>query len=294
MKIIHQSALDKSRWDQLVADNSARIFSCSWYLDACAQDWYVLVDADFQNGIALPFTEKLGIRVLYPPVFMRELDFIGTDMHFQREAQQLIRDSFPAGQFQTTQPWNISPFTERIYQQISGPYKLNQQAIRMVRKAGKSALEIRKTNDWPAIYAIICAELSDKISEFNPANLRRLQALLQQLEAHGQLHSYGIFNGQELTGGLLFMQQADRLTYLKGAAMPASRDAGGMYLGMEQAIQYAQSQELHFDFGGSSVPGVRRFNLNMGGTDKTYFSYNWDRTPWWFKLTKSVYRRFKK
>jgi lipid II:glycine glycyltransferase (peptidoglycan interpeptide bridge formation enzyme) len=136
--------------------------------------------------------------------------------------------------------------------------------------------------------------LSAKISEFTSENLSRLHNLVSNLALNERLTCFGIFSDGKLEGGMFFMETNTKRMYLKGAARKLTRDSGGMYLCMHYAIQEAIQEQKKFDFGGSEVEGVRRFNQNLGGIDQHYYIYDWNKTPFWFKWSKQLYQQWKK
>lgn len=302
MKFIPQAQLDKKSWNELVSKNSSDLFSYSWYLDACATDWCVLVDDEWKNGIALPFASHLGIENTAPAIFGRTLDFIGNDSSFQANAWIEIQKRFKLGRLQMERKIDFSAVnptlkisvSEKVHQTIESENKLGSQAKRMLKKAKKSGILIQETSDWRGIIAIAETELSAKISEFNAENLNRLRNLTQALSDTNQLICLGIFEGNQLTGGMLFARTPTINLYLKGAALPEAKKNGGMYLCMHEFIEKTKAENKIFDFGGSSVEGVQRFNYNLGGKDKTYFIYEWDFAPWWYQLAKKAHHLIKR
>lgn len=294
MKYIEHSDLDIEQWNALVESQHADIFSYSWYLDACINHWAVLVDQSFENGIAFGYVTKLGQRIITPPIFVRNLDFMGTDEVFREKAMEYLMTHFQYGHLQSVQRWNFRKYKTRIFQQIDNEFELGSQAKRMIQKAGKQGFEIAPTEDWKSVLEIIREELSAKISEFTTENISRLYNLVSNLALNERLTCLGIFNQGKLEGGMFFMETDFKRMYLKGAARPQVRDEGGMYLCMYQAIEETIQHQKIFDFGGSEIEGVRRFNQNLGGIDQHYYIYNWDKTPFWFKWTKQMYQQWKK
>lgn len=307
MRLIQPSETDKRHWDTLVAsaiaNGRADVFAYSWYLDACAQDWCILADDAFENGIALPFTVKLGVKAISPPIFVRNLDFMGSDDAFPLRAMAFMWQHFKVAHLQlastfdlssSTSDFRLSTFDSRTHQTISASPILNSQANRMIKKASKNGITVQETANWKPVLEIIRQELSEKISEFTPENLQRLEKLVSALEREKQLHCLGIYRNGILEGGMIFMDSANKRVYLKGAATRETRDMGGMYLCMHEAILQAIGANKLFDFGGSEVEGVRRFNLNLGGTDRHYYIYSWNNAPWWFNFTKQMYQKWKK
>lgn len=294
MKYIEHSDLDIERWNALVEAKQAEIFSYSWYLDACIDHWAVLVDQSFENGIAFGYVTKLGQRIITPPIFVRNLDFLGEDEVFRKKAMEYLMTHFQFGHLQSVQRWNFRKYKTRVFQQIDSTFELGSQAKRMIQKAGKQGIEIAPTDDWKSVLEIIREELSAKISEFTSENINRLHNLVSNLALNERLTCWGIFHKGNLEGGMFFMETDSKRMYLKGAARPQVRDAGGMYLCMQQAIQETIQLQKTFDFGGSEVEGVRRFNQNLGGIDQPYFLYDWDKTPFWFRWTKQIYQQWRK
>lgn len=294
MKFIEHTELDKVKWDKLVSENDLNPFSFSWYLDACASNWCVLIDDDWKNGIALAYTSHLGIENLSPALFGRTLDFIGNDSSFQNHALVKIKNRFKVGQLRTSKPIPSLAEKTKIHQVIETEMNLGSQAKRMLKKAQNSKLIIQETKDWQGILAIAEQELSSKISEFNPQNLKRLRNLAQALSVAGKLFCFGIFENGELKGGMLFIKSEKINLYLKGSALPETKKNGGMYLCMHDFISQTLAENKTFDFGGSSVPGVQRFNNNFGGTDALYYVYEWDDAPWYYQIVKKMYHLIKR
>jgi hypothetical protein len=302
MKFIPQAQLDKTAWNKFVSNNCSNHFSHSWYLDACAADWCVLIDDDWKNGIALPFACNLGIENITPVIFGRTLDFIGDDTNFQSKALEEIQKRFKIGRLQTEKKIDLHEakppvkivVTEKVHQIIDFEIILGSQAKRMLKKAAKSELIIQETNDWEGIIAIAETELSAKISEFNEANLKRLRNLTKALSDSNQLLCMGIYEGEILSGGMVFAIAPSVNLYLKGAALPEAKKNGGMYLCMHTFIQKTLAENKVFDFGGSSVEGVQRFNYNLGGKDNSYYIYEWDCAPWWYHFSKKMYHFIKR
>ena len=82
-----------------------------------------------------------------------------------------------------------------------------------------------------------------------------------------------------------------QVLYVKGACPENLKLNGGMYLALNQAIEFASDHGLLFDFGGSNVEGVKRFNHNLGGIDTQYFFHQKDEGPAMFKFARKLKKR---
>jgi hypothetical protein len=123
--------------------------------------------------------------------------------------------------------------------------------------------------------------------------LNTLEVLIDAMK-HSFFHrTIEVKNGDQVVGGLILVEYKNSLLYLKGAFSKESKDQGAMYAAMNEAIAYARSNSLRFDFGGSRVEGVRRFNINLGGQDVHYAVLKWNHAPFWFNFLKKMKGKWK-
>lgn len=289
MKIIERSNIDVVKWDALVGSSvDACFFSFSWYLDAVAENWCVLVDENYSNGIALPYSKRAGVEVLYSPIFGRYCEVFG---EISKEDVELIRSRFKIIEFACRQSIFDSN-EDKIHQVIIDfeSRELGSQAKRSLKKAEKSGLQIKVSEDFAFVFDRVKGELNHKFTGITEKSL----AALEQLFANAQkAEVIKVFNvvGTETLGGIVCLESRHQLLYLKGAVDDKTKSNGGMYLALESAIEYAKKNKLKFDFGGSNIDGVKRFNCNLGGTDQPYFLHIENNGPVWFKIASKIKSR---
>ncbi len=292
MKLVERPHIDCEKWDELVKSNSANaVFSLSYYLDAVAEHWCVLVNDTYTAGIALPYTIRLGIKCCYTPIFVRYVTFLGFEKITRKAIIESIQEHFPVGQLCVSHStiFPASAASAFVYQVIapSSPISLNTQAKRMLSTYSKAGFTLIETGDENHLFDIISRELPQKIASINSASLRLLKQLVVALKQHDLLHVMMAENGNNIPeGGVFLVRFNDSMLYLKGAFSAEAKKKGAMYGLMHQSIQSAKTDGIYFDFGGSRVEGVRRFNTNLGGEDCTYSLLEWNKAPWWFKQLK--------
>ena len=289
MKIIEQQNIDLSRWEKLTNKHeNISIFSKPWYLDAVAENWCVLVNDDYSRGVALPYSKRAGIEVLYSPIFGRYSELMG---EFTNEEFALIKERFKVIEFACRQEL-FDKSDERVYQVISDfeSRKLGSQAKRSLKKAEKNGFTVGITNDYSNVLTKVKEELNHK---FTGVTEKSLNALEQLFENAKQAEVIKVFNviGDDGLGGIVCFESNDELLYVKGAVDSGTKSNGGMYLALNSAIEYAQEHRLKFDFGGSNVEGVKSFNYNLGGIDEVYFMHVQNNGPAWFKMAKKLKAR---
>jgi hypothetical protein len=285
MKIVERKDLDVVKWDALVQSlPSNSFFSFSWYMDAVAENWCVLVDDDYQNGIALPYTIRAGQEVLYAPIFGRYAEVFGSI----GEHVMLIKERFKIIEFASKHSvFDDSP--DKVHQVVdsNNQWKLGSQAKRSLKKAEKMCYEVSVDEDVDGVYETICSELSGKHSGVTALTLKNLKQLFVNAKSEGRIKVFHL-NGESHLGGIVCFESDSQLLYVKGSVTDSAKRNGGMYLLMKTAILYAKDNELKFDFGGSNAEGVRKFNKNLGGVDVPYYLHVENSGPFWFKMARRI------
>lgn len=292
MKIIEREHIDTNRWDELVKSQlNHSFFSLSWYLDATAKNWCILTD-DYSFGIALPYTDTLGVHALYTPIFVRYVNWIG-DPSRQPEARELILNRFKNWNLQVSSSWKIEKdCDEVVYQSVElGEERvLSSQAKRMLKKADKNGFDVRETDDFDFAHKLVSAELIGRHEGLNAESMLSLNRLLVNAKKNGNLTIYYI-NDQ---AAVICLEDENQVLYLKGTATKEMKEAGAYYLLMNAIIEKAARLNKRFDFGGSRVEGVKRFNLNLGGKNNSYYHCMNDTLPLWYKLARGIKKKWKK
>lgn len=296
MKIIAREHIDTEKWDALVKSSPENsVFSLSCYLDAVAENWCVYVDEAYSKGIALPYSIRLGVKMCYTPIFVRYLEWFGEKSIDGKALLETLKKEFSQGHF-NCKDLHTETTEKLIFQVIDKDQQpvFGSQAKRMFSKFEKSEMTIELSMEEKAIMQHIYAELPQKIASLNTTSLPKLEKLIIALKAFDLLKTIVVKEKKEAVGGLFLVEFNNSVLYLKGAFTPESKKEGGMYAAMKTAITMAKQQGLIFDFGGSRVDGVRRFNVNLGGEDITYYSFQWDDSPIWFKVLKKAKQTWRK
>ncbi len=297
MRFIQREHIDCTKWDALVkSDSTVSVFSLSTYLDAVAENWCVFTDEEYTKGIALPFTFRLGVKTCYTAVFLRYVEWIGEQTIQFDKLISILQAEFSAGQLCIKQDVLGYKREEFVFQHLPvlSERTINSQVKRMLSKAVKKQFHLEEVDTIHAIQAIISEELPQKIASINDTSLSVLEKLTSELKNENRIRIVAIKDESIIVGGLYLVDFNDTVLYLKGAFTKDAKDAGAMYFAMNEAIKQAQAAGKKFDFGGSRVEGVRRFNVNLGGHDQVYFSYEWNNAPFWFKLLKKAKQAWKR
>lgn len=276
----------QQKWDALVKKHNASVFSTSAYLNAVSTSWMILYNNDETEGIACPFTRKMGVNFLVSPFFFRYVEWVGTTDKLS-EAIPHLQAQFQVCDLSVN---SVISDVQKRYQVLEpNTLKLNQQAKRSLAKAANFAVQ----DFWSPkeLITLIREELNPRISTLNHQTDYFLAQLIKSHQALA-IRQLNLLKGETWQGGIWLLETEKVVYYLKGTVKAEAKKNGGMYLLIQEAITQAHQTSKTFDFGGSDVENVRRFNLNFGGEDVFYGQMQWNHAPWWWKIARWLKNRF--
>lgn len=295
MHFLDAKNIDRARWEQLVNSKGEHFFSSLNYLDAVAENWGAYIIDDYRAAIVVPFKQKVGQRWVYQPLFFRASEWLG-DWRENEKNQLLsqLKTDFNSGRFL----YHDNEGGELCYQVIepTSDFRLhyNKLAKRMLKKGINSELVLTNELHDMDFLSLLVSELKEKADTWGNNGQKVFMALLNNYRSNGNLRFYGVVLHGKLVGGVVTLWRDKRVLYLKGSANIEAKKMGAMYLAMDKAIEEALSSNHVFDFGGSRIDGVKRFNENLGGTSVFYQSTSWDSSPLLLKMIKKVKEKWKK
>lgn len=296
MKWIESENLNKSHWDNLVLQNKGFIFNFSWYLDALADNWGVLfVNKNLSKGIAIPYTQKLNQKIVSPPYFFRASNWIG---HFSENEKTAVFNFIQAqfnGDFFIHEDKNET--SQLFYQTIEPKQHFEKDyhklANRMLKKANANNVTYGDHFNKHFFINLSKQELGKKVAMWHTNAVNNFSNLIDALIQQNCFNYIEIKHNNQPAGGLIIMPTKERHIYLKGVCTPEVKKLGGMYGAMDKAINFAMQNNADFDFGGSRINGVAKFNRNLGGIDQFYEQIEWNKHPFWFNGLKKIRNRWK-
>ncbi len=295
MKLVKSKDINRKKWNELVKKNQGSLFFRSEYLDLFAKNWMIYIDESYTKGAAFVYNEQFKVKIIYPSFYQRNCEFYELSKEEINNCLIKIQEECKIGQIYSefdNLDLKYTLKTSRKYQVLDIDVSKNSLAKRMLKKAEKSEFEIKNCS-FEALKPILEAELIDKIPGFDLTNSSHLQKLFNFEEIQSKIYILGFYKQNILKGGMVFIIENSKIIYLIGASDAESKKNGGMYLCMNQAINLAKNTNFEFDFGGSNIDSIRQFYLNLGGSDKNYYAYSWDKTSLIFKLIRKIYKRIK-
>ena len=183
--VYSRDSIDISKWDDAVSESQGgALCSCSWFLDAVADNWFGVVYGDFDNVLPICVTRKKGVDIVYQPFFNREINWSKEPIVI-KELENWLMSNFKIIQFQSSSFALLEcDKQDKVYQELtlSDDYdsiraNYSKNLIRNLKKAGKSLVQVERSEDTESFVNMVKAEDGQKLG-FSDYNYERLKQLV--------------------------------------------------------------------------------------------------------------------
>ncbi len=285
IQLVTNDNIDKNRWDQTMeAASNGIAYGYSWYLDATFPNWSALISDDYTYIFPLSINRKLGISYLYSPIYTMQLGVYSKQI-ISDEIIQLFLNKLPRNihsiDYSVNQQQNYIPSSfdfkrntcqyldlSKSYTEIIKGYSSNLN--RNLKKATKADLRLVESTDVNSVVNMFKDHRGVLIKNVSEDNYQTLNKLITNGLINKKGVIYQVYCGDELLASCFFSVTNHRMIYHKGGVNPKGKKLGAMHFLIDQLIKKYAESNLIFDFGGSSIDAVKRFNQNFGKLEYTY------------------------
>lgn len=299
IRYIAYKDIDKNKWDDcLLNASNGLIFGFSFYLDAVCDEWDALVMDEYDAVFPITRKSKLGIHYLFNPIFALQLGIFSKEpVTFELVSEFISRippkikltdiylnygNSFESKEYTISQKVCQKINLSKPYEEIAIHYSTNLK--RNLSKARKNKLEIVLSSDEKTVVKLFRENGGEDIKDITDQHFIRLEKLIANLKEKKCVKIYECWLGKEQIASACFSVSNNRIIYIKGGSTKTGRELGAMHLIMDEVIHLNSGKNLVFDFGGSSIPQVARFNANFGAEDYNYTRIYKNNLPFFAKL----------
>ena len=292
-KIVDRKRLNVQLYNQLLeATPEASIYNHLDYIDYLADQSQFLIFGDYQGVLPLPFTKRLNSKCLTNPVFSRLQDWLGDKPENFSNVVELLKTHFDRCDFSIGNiQWDGTDAKSKVTQTIGieQDIVLNTQAKRNLKKLQDLPYTIEEVDKEEALNPINQLLLF-KIGGVRDIEVTRFNRLIHFFD-HPNFVTKGLkLNGEWLAIGV-FIQWRGQYLYIKGTNTSQGQEFAAMQTLIMHEIQWAKENQLTFQFEGSNVESVARFNHSFGAKDETYLNLNWDHSKGMFAFLKKWLKR---
>lgn len=289
MAIVYKkhSDIDFTKWDRAVdkAVNGS-IYAYSWYLNTNCPGWDALITEDYSSIMPITHNRKFGIAYIFPPFFSGQLGVFSihqldesTLMNFLnaipakfKYLEQNLNTSCPKPSLLYSPLKKACQYISNEKEFVAAKATFSTNTKRNIEKALRAELEIKDGIHPDEVVTIFTQNKGKELKQFSDKEYGILNALFKHCLALKKGFTLGCVNRKgELLAAGFFTQSHGRVSYLKGGVNEAGKASGAMHLLMNHAIEKSLKQNHVFDFGGSSVESVARFNLGFTKSEYHYY-----------------------
>lgn len=286
LEIVPNRRIDKQRWDALVESSPVElIYGRSWFLDAVAPGWRIIVDDDYSAGIPIAHAVKFGQPYIYQPLFAQRFALY-QKRNADPKSKEKILNSIPAsyrfvdlhfdlqgvrvpGRFEaelrTTQ---ILPLNKSLVQLRKRYHSGLRYSIRKSQRAG---ISIRKNISLLEFTEFLKQSKLYRDQSIYATNHNALMRLMKSGDEQASGKMWGAFlPGGELVSIAYTVEDHSRVYYLFQCSSAKGRTVCAAHAMTDSMIEhYARSAKL-LDFVGSNIPSVAFFNNQFGARSVFY------------------------
>lgn len=301
MRYIEHHEIDKAKWDDCImkAPNGI-VFGYSWFLDAVFDNWDALIWDDYEAVFPITKKSRFCINYFFNPIFALQLGIFSkvelTNNLMDQfilslpKSLKLIDVSLNFGNYVDSQSFEITDRRCQFidlscsYDEIYANYSTNLK--RNLKKAKKNHLKIVLSDNIDNVVQLFRENRGESLKEIKEEHYQRLYAVLDQFKQRKLSRIYECWIDNELIASACFSITNNRIIYIKGGSTLRGRELGAMHLLMDEVIRINSNSKLVYDFGGSSIEKVARFNGGFGVEEYTYQRLYRNNLPFFIKMFK--------
>ncbi len=287
-KEISRSDIDDQVWNRIVEKCAdGKPYAYTWYLDALTQGkWKALVIGDYETIIPLPYHRKYLYQTrVYQPFLSQYFGPLGSvgDAGIYTGIVKYISQQFPNSHLMLPNIEGISNLVKKVELRSSQTVNISRDIDSIRAGYGKNRRrEIRQNSSDMEIemHTDIDRFLDDYRTTTYPETkpilkqwtmFKRLLAVCQQQNI---LQIISVRKDQELLTTAVCLTTPTRVISLIGVTSELGRTLSANAVRLDAIINKFCGKKLIFDFFGSSLPGVRKFNLQFGAVEENYLMIN--------------------
>ena len=304
IQYLQHNEIDKAKWDATIAAGG-NIYARSWYLDIVHPHWEALVDDDYQCVMPLTGGQKFGVDYLFQPFFVQQLGVFSKAPLSSEKTEaflEAIPDKYHFAEIRLNENNRLKESVQGIeyhrnvlldlnqdYAALRAGYHTNTK--RNLSKAESHGLQVTDSVELDQIIDLFRDNRGATVSVWGDTEYATLLRLGEATMKRDAAFLVGVTDGVEMLCGALFMQTADRITFLFSGCGQPGKQKQAMTFMMDQVIQRHAGQPMVFDFEGSDDENLARFYLGFGGMETKYPSYTFNNMS---ALGKGILRVWKK
>lgn len=305
IRLVKREDIETPKWNGCVHYSAnSRVYGYSWYLDNVADDWWGLVEGDYESVMPLVWNDKMfKTKQIYQPFLTQQLGLFSINVCSKARITAFL-NAIPAEfrfvdmqlNFLNTdlaefKPWKIEQRPnfildlKRPYEEIQKGYSQNLR--RILKKIEPNTL-YATTDLNPDTFVETARRAHQnqgiKLPEtFYHTAIRIIYNCLHR----GQGAIFAVYDTQKrLCAAAFIVFDGMRLLNLINFSTELGHSLNAMHFLFDALIQNNSNMLKLFDFEGSNIEGVARFYQSFGATNQPYYRLKANNLPWYLRFLK--------
>jgi len=281
IKFVPQHLIDRDKYDLCITHaKNSRIYAFSWYLDCVTENWDALISDSYEAVMPLPRRKKYGLNYIYTPPWTQQLGVFSRE-HINEEEILRFINKIPGKFILVDYMLNASNRLKRIphKEKYNFILSLNKSFEALLAGFNKNRRRISKQNfdnfriekKGSSSVFLSLFKRCDKHFSISKDAIQKMEKLL--IMDNDQVHIWNVYKEDECLGGLLWLKDEQRITYLVPVIMEEVKKEDLNTFLVNELIREHQQKDLLLDFEGSMIPGVARFYESFGAKPEIYYFY---------------------
>jgi hypothetical protein len=303
IRYLSYNEIDKVKWDKCIDQSGLNlIYSYSWFLDIVSPHWDAIVYNDYEAVMAVTWKKKFNFRYICMPYFTQQLGIISkTEITYPiwMAFITMLKQKYLLIQYKLNFS-NININNEHIIRNNNYILNLNfnyenlyknfsESNRKNIRRAERNKLVITDNISFEEFTSFMERELRRKVSIIKSNDYEMLCHLLENIGKHLKIEKYVIreIMTKEILSAAIFIFFKNRIIFYSASSEEGKKLKAMFYL-LNEFIKDKSETEYILDFSGSNIPDIAYFFKGFGAINQPYFSIQYEKYPFIFKLMKRI------
>ncbi|UCE92877.1 MAG: hypothetical protein JSV73_08600 [Flavobacteriaceae bacterium] len=281
INFIPHNQIDRSKYDACIKNSkSRRVYAFSWYLDTVCETWDVLVKGDYEVVMPVPKRRKYGFTYVITPAWVQQLGIFSSEDIPVDEIEifkGFLDSNFHWIDYHFNAANQVSDKRIEVKKNYLIPLEGEMGAIlknynknrRRASSGNFNQFVLDKEGDPDLFFKHY--QNMEKPYKLEEDVLNKLYRLT--LGNTRSIRVWNVFEGKDFTGGLIWVKDEERITYLLPVANEKAKKENVPTFIINELIKDHLNQGLILDFEGSMLKGVANFYKSFGAIEENYYFF---------------------
>jgi hypothetical protein len=297
--------IDRAKWDCCIENScNGTLYAMSWCLDAIAENWDALVSGDYEIVFPITYVKKLGINILYTPIFLQQLGIFSQQQLSEETLMTFLKAIPKKFLFGKLKLNSENVFTQDCDFQIKNHVNIEQNInlpihvlrknygrniTENLRKARKNKIYIKEGSNFRNTIELYRTNKGKKHYDIGKKYYKLAYKLMEALTEKQLPVIHEAYNTEgKFIAGVVAAPFKNKIVLMQLGCNAEGYRTGATSLLLDSIFErFAEKKEI-CDFEGSNTESIARFYAGFGGSIAPYPEVSIENIPKW--MIKAIYK----